>query len=129
MHSLANRHKVSLEELSAYELALPARGLQARNALDKIIERYPCQLKVRAELNEPNILLSLIRCNHLATVLAEASIHNENGVKAIPLDLPDNGMDGCVHTLKGSYHKRSMQEFLKILSNSVAIRERVTAWL
>lgn len=129
MHSLANRQKVTLEELSAYELALPARGLQARNALEKILETHPCELKVRAELNEPNILLSLIRCNHLVTVLAEASIHKESGVKAIPIDLPDNGMDGCVHTLKGSFHKRSMREFLKILTDSVAIRERVTAWL
>lgn len=79
--------------------------------------------------DEVNILLKLIRQNRLATVLAEATIHNETGVKAIPIDIPDNEMAGCVHTLKNTYHKRSMQEFIRLLSESVAIRERVNAWL
>ena len=76
-----------------------------------------------------NILLKLIRHGKLATILAEASIHNETGVKAIPIDIPDNEMAGCVHTLKDSYHKRSMQEFIRLLGESAAIRERANAWL
>ena len=38
-------------------------------------------------------------------------------------------MAGCVHTLRDSYHKRSMQEFIKILSASMAVRDRVNSWL
>ena len=129
MHSLASRDKITLAELAKCELALPSKGLQARNALEKILEKYPCELKLRAELNEVNILLKLIRQNHLVTVLAEASIHNEKGIRAIPLDVPDNEMAGCVHTLKGAYHKRSMKEFIRLLSDSAAIKERVNAWL
>ena len=129
MHSLASRDKITLAELAKFELALPSKGLQARNALEKILEKYPCELKLRAELNEVNILLKLIRQNHLVTVLAEASIHNEKGIRAIPLDVPDNEMEGCVHTLKGAYHKRSMKEFIRLLSDSAAIKERVNAWL
>ena len=129
MHSLASRDKITLAELAKCELALPSKGLQARNALEKILEKYPCELKLRAELNEVNILLKLIRQNHLVTVLAEASIHNEKGIRAIPLDVPDNEMEGCVHTLKGAYHKRSMKEFIRLLSDSAAIKERVNAWL
>ncbi len=129
MHSLASHDKITLAELAACELALPSKGLQARNAFEKILEKYPCDLKLRVELNEVNILLKLIRQNHLVTVLAEASIHNEKGVSAIPLDVPGNEMSGCVHTLKGAYHKRSMKEFIRLLSDSVAIKERVNAWL
>lgn len=128
-HPLASKDRISLSELSAHDLALPAKGLQARNALEHILSKYPCDLKIRIELNEVNILLKLIRQNRLATVLAEATIHNETGVKAIPLDIPDNEMAGCVHTLKNTYHKRSMQEFIRLLSESVAIRERINAWL
>ena len=128
-HSLATRETVTLQELSRYELALPVKGLQARNALDQLLGKYPCGLKIRIELNEVNILLKLIRHNHLATILAEASIHNETGVKAIPIDVPDNEMSGCVHTLRDSYHKRSMQEFIRLLGESAAIRERANAWL
>ena len=67
--------------------------------------------------------------SNLVTVLAEASIHNESGVKAIPIDVPENEMVGCVHTLKDNYRKRSMLEFIKILSESVAVRERIKSWL
>lgn len=127
MHLLAGRERITLAELEKYDLALPARGLQARNAFDKITGSY--NYKVRIELNEVNILLDLIRQNHLVSILAEATIHNERGVKAIPLDIPHNEMEGCVHILKNTYRKRSMQEFIKLLSESVAIRERQNAWL
>ncbi len=129
LHPLAKKNVITLAELSQYELALPAKGLQARNTLEGIISHYPTPLKVRVELNEVNILLKLIRQNRLVTVLAEATIHNEPGLKAIPLDIPDGVMEGCVHTLRGSYHKRSMREFIRLLSESAAVRERVNAWL
>ena len=130
MHPLAKNSKVTLDELSRYELALPAKGLQARNTFDRILEHYHHErFSIRLELNEVNILLSLIRQNRLATVLAEATIHNERGVKAIPMDVPGNEMEGCVHTLNDSYIKRSMREFIRMLSDSVAVRERVNAWL
>lgn len=87
------------------------------------------KFRIRIELNEVNILLKLIRQTQLVSVLAEATIYNETGVKAIPLDIPANEMEGCVHTLKDTYRKRSMQEFVKFLSKSVAVRERQNAWI
>lgn len=126
-HVLAGKDKITLSELEKFDLALPARGLQARNAFDMIATKY--NYKVRIELNEVNILLELIRQNHLVSVLAEATIHNERGVKAIPLDIPHNEMEGCVHTLKNAYRKRSMLEFIKLLSESMAVKERQNAWL
>ena len=123
-HPLASKGSISLDELARYNLALPSKGLQARNALEKILERYPHDLDIRIELNDPNILLNLIRNSNLVTVLAEASVHNQPGVRAIPLDLPENEMTGCVNTLAGSYHKKSICEFVKLLSESVAVKER-----
>lgn len=127
-HSLASSSSVSLAELEKYDLALPSKGLQARNAFDRIITPYNC-FKVRIELNEVNILLNLIRKTEFVTVLAEASIHNESGVKAIPLSIPNNEMAGCVHILKESYRKHSMQEFIRLLSESIAVKERQNAWI
>ena len=128
-HPLASRKRVSLAELEEYDLALPSTGLQARNVLEKILSKRPYNLRVRIELNEANILLKLIRQSSLVTILAEATIHNEKGVKAIPIDIADSEMAGCVHTLKDAYRKRAMLEFIKILSASNAIRERQCAWL
>lgn len=128
-HPLARKSRISLDELSACTLALPSKGLQARNALERILERHNCNLKINIELNDPTILMDIIRRSLLVTVLAEASIHRETGVKAIPIDAPGNEMEGCVHTLSNSYHKKSMQEFVKLLSDSIAVRERANAWL
>lgn len=128
-HPLAEKERISIHDLEAYDMALPSKGLQARNAIDQILSPY-CNLRVRLELNEVNILLKLIRRSMLVTILAEATIHNENGVKAIPLEIPGNEMSGCVHTLRDTaYRKKSMQEFIRLLGESVAVRERQTAWL
>lgn len=128
-HPLASRHSVTIEELSRYDLALPTVGLQARNYFDSIFPGRVSDLRVRLELNEVNILLKLVKGGNLASVLAEATTHNFSGVKAVRLDFGGNDMAGCVHTLRNSYRKRSMKKFVKMLSESAAIRERVNAWL
>lgn len=127
-HPLAGHDRVTIAELENYDLALPSKGLQARNAFDQIITPYN-KFRIRIELNEVNILLKLIRQSKFVSVLAEATIHNETGVKAIPLDIPDNEMSGCVHTLKDTYHKKSMLEFIRLLNESLAVRERQNAWI
>lgn len=127
-HPLASKEKVTVAELRTYDLALPSKGLQARNTFDSIISAHD-PLRVRIELNEVNILLKLIRQSMLVTVLAEATIHNETGVKAVPLDIPENEMAGCVHILKDTYRKKSMQEFIRMLGDSIAVKERQNAWL
>ena len=53
----------------------------------------------------------------------------EIGVKAIPIDLNNKEMEGCVHMKKNVYRKHSTLEFIRILSESNAVRERVQEWL
>lgn len=127
-HPLAGQARITPAELSAYDLALPTRGLQARNAFDWHMERYPVPLNIRLELNEVNILLQLVRDSNLVTVLAEATLHNVSGFRAIPLDVTANEMDGCVHMLRGVYRKHSALRFIQMLRDSQAVRERVRAW-
>lgn len=127
-HPLARLSKVPLQELEKYDLALPAEGLQARNYFNLLMTPF-CNFRIRVELNEVNLLLSLIRHTNLVSVLAETTILNEDGIKAIPLDIPNNEMTGCVHTLRDSYHKRSMKEFLRLLGESLAVRERQKSWI
>lgn len=127
-HPLASKKKVTLAELAKYSLALPSKGLQARNAFDNIVTDLGV-FNIRIELNEVNILLKLIRKTTLVTVLAEDSIYNESDVKAIPLDVPDNEMVGCVHILKGTYHKQSMKEFVRLLTESLAVKKRQNSWI
>lgn len=128
-HPLTKENNVTLAELKHYDIALPSKGLQARNAFDMIQSKYLVELKTRIELNEVNILLKLIRQSNMVTILSEATIHDEQGIKAIPLNMPENQMAGCVHMLKNTYRKRSAQEFIRLLSESNAIRQRIHEWL
>lgn len=127
-HTLASKESVSLAELEKYDLALPSKGLQARNAFESVISPYN-NFRVRIELNEVNILLKIISQTDFVTVLAEDSILNVQGIKAVPLEVPDNEMTGCVHLLKDSYRKHSMQEFVRLLTESLAVKERQNAWI
>ena len=38
-------------------------------------------------------------------------------------------MAGCVHVLKDEYRKQSMQIFVKMLSESIAVKERQNSWI
>lgn len=129
-HPLAALDRVTLEQLSRYDLALPARGLQARNYFDALCAHSSAEMRIRLELNEVNILLKLIGgSSRLATVLAEAAAIDAPGLRAVRIDVPSNEMTGCVHTLRDSYRKRAMREFVRMLSESAAVRARVAAWL
>lgn len=128
-HPLAKRDKITLDELEQYDIALPSKGLQARNAFDKALAKYITKINVRLELNEVNILLKLIKQSMMVTVLAEATIHNVQDVKAVRLDFPENEMAGCVHVLRNTYRKQSMREFIRLLSEANAVKERIHDWL
>ena len=127
-HPLASKDKVSISELEKYDLALPSKGLQARNAFDNMVSDYN-KFKIRIELNDVNTLLKLVRQTNLVTVLAEDSIYGVCDVKAVPINVPDNQMSGCVHLLKETYRKHSMQEFIRILTESIAVKRFQNNWI
>lgn len=127
-HPLARKPSLEISDLSRYSLALPSKGLQARNAFDRYLSTYPGNLDIRIELNEVNILLELIKHSNMVTVLAEATVYNQLGVKAIPLALPSNEMEGCVHMLKNCYRKHSALRFIQMLRESNAVKARVHGW-
>ena len=127
-HPLASKEKVSISELKKYDLALPSKGMQARNAFNNIVS--DCDVfKIRIELNDVNTLLKLVRQTSLVTVLAEDSIYDFSDVKAVPIDVHDNQMSGCVHILKETYRKQSMQEFIRILTESIAVKRLQNNWI
>ena len=66
-HPFAKRKSISLEDLKACQIAMPACGLQARNAFDDMIESSANNIKTRLEINDINILLKLVRQSKLVT--------------------------------------------------------------
>lgn len=127
-HTLSQHRKLKISDLTNYNLALPSKGLQARNAFDHYLSAYSTSLDIRIELNEVNILLEIIKHSNMVTILAEATVYNQPGVKAIPLDLPSNEMEGCVHMLRNSYRKHSALRFIHMLRESNAVKARMHGW-
>ena len=99
--------------------------LQARNAFEILVNRYSPKLRIRLELNEVHILLKLVGRSNLVSVLSETSIHCMNGGKAIPFDVPEKEMKGCVHLLKNTYRKYAVQVFIRLLNESKSIRSLI----
>lgn len=128
-HPLAQKGSVSIQELENYDLALPAKGLQARNAFDVMRAGCVYDLKIRIESNDVNILLKLVKQFGMITILSETTIYNEEGTKAIPIDLRIKEMEGCIHLKKNVYRKRSALEFIRLLSESNAVRKRMNECL
>lgn len=128
-HPLADKKLIELPELAGQRLAMPAKGLQARGTFEKYIDTDNSGLNVCLEINEANILLDLVENSNMLTILSEATIYGRNHLKAIPLDLPDNQMQGCVHVLKKSYQKRSAEAFIRMLRDTITVRKFSEHWV
>ena len=112
--------------LERYCLAMPAKGLQARNAFDKVISHTDHHYKIKVEINTVGLLFKLVSQTKFVTVLSESTVIDEPGLKAIPIDVPAGNMEGCIHTLKNGYLKASAKEFIHLLGQSTAILKNST---
>ena len=108
--------EVSVQDLSRFPLALPAKGLQARDSLEALLFAQNVKLDIRLEINSVRSLLDLVGSSPLVTILSEEAIHQ--GFEAVPIAHPDGRMDGCYHYLKGAYHKMAAQKFVELLKEN-----------
>ena len=124
-HPLASRDKIKLQELEGRQLILPAKGLQARMMLDRLMEQKEVHLASKLELNETNILLQLVSTGNFATILSTSAVFGKTRFKAIQLDEPGNVMEASLLSLKGAYQKAAAKEFVKILLETEAVKRRL----
>ena len=110
--------EASVQDLSRFPLALPSKGLQARDTLEAVLFAQDVKLDIRLEINSVRSLLDLVGSSPLVTILSEEAIHQVHGFEAVPIGHPDSRMDGCYHYLKGSYHKNAAQKFVEFLKEN-----------
>ena len=127
-HPLTKKELVRLADLEEYDLVLPSIGLQARSTFDSIIAERNLNLKVAMEANEVNTILNLLRRSNYVTVLSETVILEHNGLVTIDIDDAECSMEGCLHFCANRYRKRSTEEFIRLLSDTKALR-RSRLWL
>lgn len=127
-HPLANNTILTLKDIERQSMVLPAKGLQARNSLDRNLDITKQNININLELNEVSVLLDLLQSSHELSILSGATIHNRPLLKAIPLDIPYNQLEGCFHILRKTYRKRSAEAFYKMLLDSNEIYTRANKW-
>ncbi len=123
-HELASKKKVHLKDLETYPIAMPTKGVQGRRWIDRELRNNPdIHLRTRIELNDAKFLLDLVEQGEkLVTILAGTTIANHKNLVAIPLDIKDNILQGCVHVMKDRYRKHSASEFVRMLRESPYVR-------
>lgn len=121
-HPLTRKNSVRLADLEEYELILPSIGLQARSTFDSIISDRNLKLNVALEANEVNTILNLLNRSNYVTVLSETVILEHKGLVRIDIDDAECRMEGCLHFCTNRYRKRSTEEFIRLLSDTKALR-------
>lgn len=122
-HELADRKKIELKDLEKYPIAMPTSSVQGRHLIDRELQNNPdIHLRVRIELNDSNFLCDLVeQGSQLVTLLSSMVIANHKSLVAIPLDIPTNELQGCVHVLKDKYRKNTAKEFVQMLRESPVV--------
>ena len=124
-HPLARHKSIKISDLEHFGLAMPDKGLQSRNALERYIDVDTSQLDVRIVLNDPNIILDLVESGNFLTILSSQTIHYRHNLTAIPLEGVNKRMPGCVQKLKGAFKKHSADVFLNMLRESNEMQELI----
>lgn len=128
-HYLAERKSVTLEDLKKCRLILPAKGLQARNVLERILNENNVTIEAQVEFNQVTPLLRLIRNTRLATILSSNTASMYPELKSIPIDCANNKMEGSFHVLRDSYRKESVKEFMRTLIKTDEMRMLRERWI
>ena len=119
---------VHVEALSRYPLALPFKGLQARDTLESVLFAHDVDLDIRLENNSIHAILDLVRSSPLLTILSGEAVQDIKGLTAIPIDHPESRMLGCYHFLKGVYQKKATQTFIDVLTENNRKIENSPSW-
>ncbi len=110
--------RIPVSSLGKYPLALPSKGLQARDILESILFASGVKLDIRLEINSIHFLLDMVANSNVATVLSGEATHHLKGLAALPIDHPEGQMEGCYHYLKGAYVKKAAQAFIQLLTEN-----------
>ena len=86
--------------------------------LEHLVDLHATPLNVRVELNDVTLLLDIVQEGQSISLLSASTLYHRPLLKAVPLDIPQNRMMGCIHLLKKAYRKKSAEVFLRMLSES-----------
>lgn len=118
-HPLADRKQLSFQDMANQSFILPEPGIRDRNAVEQYLSSEAENLSVRAVINDPHSILSILAQTNFISVLAEQEVHGSPYLRAIEIKELAEPVLVYAHTMKNSYRKQSAKTFLKLLRDTV----------
>lgn len=115
-HPLAEKEILTISDLRNFSFVLPARGLQSRKALDRLMD--VSTLRVRSEVNAPMLILDIVSSSEALSILSDAALRVHPGLVSRPLEGLDRIMRGSIIRLRDSYIKNSEKAFVEMVRDS-----------
>lgn len=124
-HPLAQKSSLTLDDIRTQKLIIPGRELQARKSVDRLVGINTKELEIVMEMNDQETMSSIVQGSFLAAIATPLAAWDRPSLRFLPLDEGLHIMSGCVHSLKNTYKKRSVEAFLEELHKSANI-ERIS---
>lgn len=122
-HPAAQQKSISIKELLRYRTIMPSRNMMARQMLERFSDSVYQDRNMVFEINNINTVLDLLERGNMVSILTKTSIMGRENLLAVPLELKDDVLHCCIHTLKKTYQKKSVEIFISMLRESAAIRK------
>jgi len=120
-HPLTRCQTIRPEQLQHYPLAVPMQGMNARRLYDDYVRDNHLNIQAQIEINDVYALLHLLRTGRWVGILADTVIYGEERLKAIPLQNGHTEMKGTILTMKDSYQRNAVKEFIKLIRQNMPL--------
>ncbi len=118
-HRLANKEKLTMEDLKHERIILPETGVKDRNAIERYFGNTASVLNISSVINDANAIMNVLQETNMVSILPEQSINNRPLLKATKVEGLEKMVQSYSFILKDKYKKQSVEIFLKMLSENL----------
>ncbi len=118
-HPLASKGVLSFHDMENQHFILPEAGIRDRNAVEHYLSSDAENLSVRAIVNNPYTIMSILSQSNYISVLAEQEVHGNPHLRAVEIKELSDPVPVYAHFMKNGYRKQSAKTFLKLLREAI----------
>jgi LysR family cyn operon transcriptional activator len=119
-HPLVSRQSVNLLEVVRHPLVLPSRDLIIRRCVDATAHKQGLKLLPGVEIDDLSHIMYMVSSGRWVSMLPDAATLAVRGLAHIPL-VPVIPLPTSVLTLSGTYQRKAVTEFLRLLGESTRL--------
>lgn len=118
-HPLADRKQLSFQDMENQSFILPEPGIRDRNAVEQYLSSAAENLSVRAIVNDPHSIMSLLSQTNFISILSEQEVLSYPYLRAVEIKELADPVPVYAHFQKNGYQKQSTKMLMKLLKEAV----------